>query len=87
MDREQVKNKIIEIIKTNLPEFASSDIKEDTRINTAQGLDSMTFIYVMCKIEAAFEIKIKESKWDKMFTLKDILDEVMLQLSKKKVSA
>lgn len=83
MNREEVTKKVINIIKTNLPEFADVEIKEDTKINTAQGLDSMTFIYVMCKIEGEFNIKIKQKDWNKMFTLKDIVDQVMLQLAKK----
>jgi acyl carrier protein len=38
----------------------------------------------MCKIEAAFDIKIPERRWDKMKTLADMLNEIEKALAKKK---
>jgi acyl carrier protein len=84
MTREEIGNKIIELIKANQPGFEEIEIKEDTRINTEAGFDSMTFVYVMCKIEAAFDIKIPERRWDKMKTLADMLNEIEKALAKKK---
>ncbi len=82
MNRNEIKERIIKVIKDNLPDFRDVDIKEDTTINQSQGLDSMTFIYIICKIEAEFSIKVKENRWNKMSTLRDIVDEVCLQLAK-----
>lgn len=82
MNRNEIKERIIKVIKDNLPDFKDVDIREDTTINQSQGLDSMTFIYIICKIEAEFSIKVKENRWNKMSTLKDIVDEVCLQLAK-----
>ncbi len=82
MNRNEIKERIIKVIKDNLPDFKDVDIQEDTTINQSQGLDSMTFIYIICKIEAEFSIKVKENRWNKMSTLKDIVDEVCLQLAK-----
>lgn len=82
MNRNEIKERIIKVIKDNLPDFRDVDIKEDTTINQSQGLDSMTFIYIICKIEAEFNIKVKENRWNKMSTLRDIVDEVCLQLAK-----
>ncbi len=76
LSREEIKNKVINIVKENLPEFKDSDIKEETKLNTQKALDSMTFIYLMCKIEGEFNIKIPQKKWSKMQTLKDVLDEI-----------
>lgn len=84
MDRNQIKEKVVKIIKDNLPEFADKEIDETTRINTEANFDSMTFVYVMCKIEAAFDIKIPERRWDKMKTLADMLDEIEKAIAKKK---
>jgi len=76
LSREEIKNKVINIVKENLPEFKDADIKEETKLNTQKALDSMTFIYLMCKIEGEFNIKIPQKKWSKMQTLKDVLDEI-----------
>ena len=84
MDRNQIKEKVVKIIKDNLPEFADKEIDETTRINTEANFDSMTFVYVMCKIEAAFDIKIPERCWDKMKTLADMLNEIEKAIAKKK---
>ena len=76
LSREEIKNKVINIVKENLPEFKDTDINEQTKLNTQKALDSMTFIYLMCKIEGEFNIKIPQKRWSKMQTLKDVLDEI-----------
>ena len=82
MTREEVSKRISEIVRTSLPDFEDAELKEDTRINTELGMDSMTFVYVMCKIEAAFDIKIPHRKWEKMITFGDTVDEVYRAVSK-----
>jgi acyl carrier protein len=77
MTREIIKDKVIKIVRESLPEFKDVEIHEDTRLNTQQALDSMTFIYLMCQIEAEFNINIPQKKWDKMVTLADVIDAIM----------
>ena len=83
MNREEIKNQIVELIKTNMPGFENIDIKDDTQINTEANFDSMTFVYIMCKIEANFDIQIPKRKWEKMAKLGDIVDAVEKELKKK----
>ena len=83
MDRNQIKEKVVKIIKDNLPEFADKEIDETTRINTEANFDSMTFVYIMCKIEAQFGISIPKRRWEKMVTLGDVVDAVEKELAKK----
>ena len=64
----------------NILEFQEIEIDEDTKINTQKSLDSITFIYIMCKIEEAFEIKISEKNWIKMETIGDIIKEIQKSL-------
>ena len=78
--KEEIKDKLIQIIKENVLEFQEIEIDLDTKINTQKSLDSITFIYIMCKIEEAFEIKISEKKWIKMETVGDILKEIQKSL-------
>lgn len=75
--KEEIKDKLIQIIKENVLEFQEIEIDLDTKINTQKSLNSITFIYLMCKIEEAFEIKISEKKWIKMETVGDILKEIL----------
>ena len=84
MSREEIAAKVVEIIKTNMPGFEDLVIVEDTRINTEEGFDSMTFVYIMCKIEAAFDISVPKRRWEKMATLGDIVDAVEKELASKK---
>ena len=78
--KEEIKDKLIQIIKENVLEFQEIEIDLDTKINTQKSLNSITFIYLMCKIEEEFEIKISEKKWIKMETVGDILKEIQKSL-------
>ena len=76
MKREEIVQRTIKVIKDSAPEFEKVDLKEETVINTDAALDSMGFIYIMCKIEGEFGIKIPEKRWDKMRTLGDLVNEI-----------
>ncbi len=83
MTREEIAKRAERVIKNCLTDFENINIKEETRINNEAGFDSMTFVYVMCKIENEFDIKIPHRRWEKMITLKDLLDAIEKELSKK----
>lgn len=80
MTREEIARKTKIIVQTCLPGFEDVELKEDTRINNDAGVDSMTFVYVMCRIEAEFNIKIPHRKWEKMLTFGDVLDAIQKEL-------
>ena len=80
MTREEIAKKTQIIVQTCLPGFEDVELKEDTRINNDAGVDSMTFVYVMCRIEAEFNIKIPLRKWEKMLTFGDVLDAIQKEL-------
>ena len=84
MERQEIRENIIKIITENLEEFKEGEIDESTVINTDAALDSMRFIYVMTKIEFFFNIEIPQRKWEKLQTLKVLVDVVEVSLSKKK---
>lgn len=83
MTREEIINRISTIVKNNLPDFEEREIDETTQINTEANFDSMTFVYVMCKIEAEFGIQIPKRKWERMKTMADIADAVEKELNRK----
>ncbi len=83
MQREEIAEKVRVLIKNNQPGFEDADITDSTRINTDAGFDSMTFVYIMCKIEAEFNISIPHRRWDKMVTFGDVVDAIEKELAKK----
>ncbi|MCR5740864.1 MAG: acyl carrier protein [Gammaproteobacteria bacterium] len=83
MERKEIEQVIVKLIKDNMPDFENVEINSDTRINTEENFDSMTFVYIMCKIESHFDIKIAKRKWDKMQTFGDVVDAVEAELNKK----
>ena len=84
MDREEIKEKTIAIIRTSVPDLDGVKIKEDSNINTDASVDSMSFIYLMTQIESSFNIKIPQKKWAKLSTFSALVDEIELRLAKKK---
>ncbi len=83
MTREEVANRVRILIQTNQPGFEDIEIVDSTKINTDAGFDSMTFVYIMCKLESKFDIKIPHRKWEKMITFGDVVDEIYKEVSKK----
>ena len=83
MQREEIAEKVRTLIRNNQPGFENAEIRDDTRINTDAGFDSMTFVYIMCKIEAEFGISIPHRRWDKMVTFGDVVDAIEKELAKK----
>ena len=83
MQREEIAEKVRVLIRNNQPGFEDAEIRDDTRINTDAGFDSMTFVYIMCKIEAEFNISIPHRRWDKMVTFGDVVDAIEKELAKK----
>ena len=83
MTREEVLEKIRQVIRDCVPDLAADDLKEDTVINTETAIDSMGFILVICKLEAMFDVRIPERQWQKLSTLGDVADAIMKRLPKK----
>ena len=83
MTRSEISHKTLQLIRETLPELQDRDLQDQTKINTAQGLDSRTFIYVRCKIESFFDIHIPEKKWAKRQTLADRVSTIENALRKK----
>ena len=82
MNREEVIEKICQVIRDCVPEMAPVDLKEDTVINTETAIDSMGFILVICKLEAMFDVRIPERQWQKLSTVGDVADAIIKRLPK-----
>ena len=83
MTRDEVLEKIRQVIHDCVPELATTELTENTVINTETAIDSMGFILVICKLEAIFDVRIPERQWQKLSTMGDVADAVMKRLPKK----
>ncbi len=81
MERTVIKNRIIHILKSSLPELADRDLNENSSVNEDKGLDSMTFTWIMCQIEDEFSVTIPQKKWRKLQTLGDLIDAVEQEMA------
>lgn len=76
MTRQEILDKTVKIVCDCLPELADRPLTESTVINTDAGIDSMGFTLIICRIEAAFDIKIPDRRWRKLTTLGDVVTEI-----------
>jgi acyl carrier protein len=51
-------------------------------INTDTGVDSMGFTLIICRLEAAFNVRIPNRQWQKLSTVKDVVDAIEKRMPK-----
>lgn len=80
MNREEVLEKTIKVIRDCSPELGDMELSEDSVVNTDMAIDSMGFILIICRLEALFDIRIPERQWQRLSTLGDVVDAIMKRL-------
>ena len=83
MDEKIILEKLIQIVHECMPETVNETFTMDSVVNRDIGMDSMNFIFVICKIEAEFNIRIPDKKWMKLSTVGDIVNTVKALVDKK----
>ncbi len=81
MNREEVLEKTIKVIRDCAPELGDMELREDSVVNTDMAIDSMGFILIICRLEALFDVRIPERQWQKLSTLGDVVDAIMNRLN------
>jgi acyl carrier protein len=81
--REEIIERIREVIYECAPELEGTPLEEDTVINTDTGIDSMGFTLIICRLEAAFDVRIPNRQWTKLQTLGDVAEAIEKRLPKK----
>ena len=76
LSRAEITAKTIEIIHNCVPELQGVELTEASVVNTDMSMDSMSFIMVICKLEAEFNIKIPNRQWNKLKTLGQVVDAI-----------
>ena len=80
--REEILKKTKEVIVDSLPELEGREFDESTVINTDTGIDSMGFTLIICRLEAAFNVRIPNRQWQKLSTLGDVVDAIDKRMPK-----
>ncbi len=83
VNREDILNKTREIIYESAPELEGMELTEQTVINTDTGIDSMGFTLIICRLEAAFDVRIPSRQWQKLSSLGDVVSAIEKRLAKK----
>lgn len=83
MKEQEIFDKLLEIIHISMPGSEKESISMDTVINRDLGVDSMNFVLIVCKIEAAFDIRIPDKVWPKLSTVRDVVNEIQKRMSEK----
>ena len=73
MSRAEILEKTREVIYECAPELEGKELNEDTVINTDAAIDSMGFTLIICRLEAAFDVRIPPRQWQKLSTLGDVV--------------
>ena len=75
MEREEVKKRVIELVRDNAI-FEDEPITEESNLKDL-GLDSLDCIELSIQLESEFEVVIPEEESEKMKTVADAIDLVM----------
>ena len=78
--RAEILGKTKEVIYESVPELEGMELREDTVINTDTAIDSMGFTLVICRLEAAFDVRIPNRQWQRLSTLGDVVDAIEKRL-------
>ena len=74
-DQERM-DELLKIIHICLPETETESVTPETVINRDLGADSMSFVMLMTKIEARFNIRVPEDTWQNLATVQDVMDAI-----------
>lgn len=83
MTDEEILKRLKQIISENLPELRNREITLDTKITRDLGIDSMSFILLICKVEAAFGVEIPDGEWDHLSGCRDVIAKIRELLPEK----
>ena len=85
MTREEVLEKIRQVIRDCVPDMAADDLKEDTVINTETAIDSMGLTLIICRLEARLDVKIPQRQWARMSTFGDVVTAFDRRINRKSI--
>ena len=82
ISRQEIIERTKEIIYESAPELEGVELTEDSTVNTDMNIDSMGFTLIICRLEAAFDVRIPDRQWQKLSTLGSVVDAIEKRLPK-----
>ena len=82
LSRQEILERTKKIIYESAPELEGMELNEDSVINTDMNIDSMGFTLIICRLEAAFDVRIPDRQWQKLSTLGNVIDAIEKRLPK-----
>ncbi len=82
LTRQEILERTKDIIYESAPELEGMELNEDSVINTDMKIDSMGFTLIICRLEAAFDVRIPDRQWQKLSTLGNVIDAIEKRLPK-----
>lgn len=86
MTRQEIKNKLAEIMKLAMPnaEITDETVKESVSLADDLGLSSVGVLYVVIGIEEMFGIRFDDVGFSDFSTLGDVMDYIERKIAQKK---
>ncbi len=76
MTRTEIYEKVLDVVHECVPETEDQELNESSVINTDTAIDSMGFTLIICRLEAAFDVKIPDRQWQKLYTIGDVVSAI-----------
>ena len=73
MTRTEIYDEVLRVVHECVPETEEQELSESSVINTDTAIDSMGFTLIICRLEAAFGVKIPDRQWQKLYTIGDVV--------------
>jgi acyl carrier protein len=83
MTQKEIFDKVVSLIRDYQPDMAHQDLTMETRVNTETSIDSMGFILLITKLEAAYQISFSDRQMTKILTIGDLVTAIQRKLAKK----
>ena len=83
MTRQEIIETVSKMAGELVPDLEGVILSEDSTINTDTGMDSMSMILLVTKVESRFNITIPEDEWDTIQTLGELVDKIQTAMKEK----
>jgi acyl carrier protein len=80
MDREAIRQTLIELVEADTGE-KHADLADDTNLREGLGLDSVDVVSIVSQIERRFHIRLTHEELEKLVTVADVLNLLMVKLN------
>lgn len=77
MKREEIQEKVYEIINDVLAVDGKVELNDDLSLKGELGADSLDIVAIVSEIEETFDVEVKEEVIEQMTTIKDIINKLV----------